>query len=322
MAASTSRATPSSMSRTVFCSRPTIPAARTCRILPLARLPIDTDLGGTFGVVQEFNRLYVAALGSFDRAVYDPSQLTDGKEDSNADRNFNQPAGILRVGYDLNPGLKPFVQIQEDERIHDQQFDRSNLQRNSVGTTAQVGANVDLFGSLTGEMAGGWLLRSYKDPTLPDISGFIANGALIWQATPLTTAKLTAASEVYETIVDGRLGPVQPRRRRRSRSSISAPADRQRAIRLRHRQLCRLVADRRPLFPVRGLDLQPDARGADPRSGAPGLAVRQRARLHVHGDLVSARFAPAAVAFDRGSSFRKRISTALQFRLFPVRQQE
>ena len=172
----------------------------------LARLPINTDLGGTFGVVQEFNRLYVAALGSFDRAVYDPSLLTDGEQSSNADRNFNQPAGILRVGYDLDPGLKPFVQIQEDERIHDQPFDRNDLQRDSIGTTAQVGADVALFGSLTGEMAGGWLFRSYKDPTLPDISGFVANGALIWQATALTTAKLTAASEVYETIVDGASG--------------------------------------------------------------------------------------------------------------------
>ena len=172
----------------------------------LARLPIDTDLGGTLGVVQEFNRLYVAALGSFDSAVYDPSQLTNGEESSNADRSFNQPAGILRVGYDLDPGWKPFVQIQEDERIHDEPYDRNDLQRNSIGTTAQVGADVDLFGSLTGEMAGGWLYRSYKDPTLPDISGFIANGALTWQATALTTARLTAASEVYETIVDGASG--------------------------------------------------------------------------------------------------------------------
>jgi hypothetical protein len=173
----------------------------------LARLPIDTDLGGTFGVVQEFNRLYVAALASFDRAVYDPSLLTNGQEESNSGRNFNQPAGILRVGYDLDPGLKPFVQIQEDERIHDDEpYYGSNLQRDSVGTTAQVGADVDLFGSLTGEMAGGWLVRSYEDPTLPDISGFIANGALTWQATALTTARLTAASEVYETTVAGASG--------------------------------------------------------------------------------------------------------------------
>ncbi len=172
----------------------------------LARLPIDTDLGGTLGVIQTFNRFSVTVKGTFDSAVYDDSLLTNGEESSNADRNFDQYTGILRLAYDLDPGLKPFVEVQEDERIHGEAFDRNGLQRDSVGTTAKAGADVDLFGSLTGEVAGGYVERSYKDPTLPDISGLIADGSLIWQATALTSAKLSAASQVYETIVDGASG--------------------------------------------------------------------------------------------------------------------
>lgn len=167
----------------------------------LARLPINTDIGGTIGVAQEFNRLSFALLGTYDSAQYDKSVLTDGEQVSNAARNFNQTAGILRLSYDLDPGLKPFIQVQQDQRTHP-----LDPQRNSTGTTVQVGGDVDLFGSLTGEMAGGWLVRSYDDPTLPNVSGFIANGQLIWQATPLTTAKLGAASEVYETTVVGASG--------------------------------------------------------------------------------------------------------------------
>jgi len=98
------------------------------------------------------------------------------------------------------------VEVQEDERIHDEQYDRSGLQRSSVGTTGKAGAAVDLFGSLTGEMAVGYTERAYKDPTLPDVAGAIANGSLIWQATPLTTAKFTAASQVYETVLPGTSG--------------------------------------------------------------------------------------------------------------------
>ena len=167
----------------------------------LSRLPINTDLGGTLGVVQEFNRLSFALLGTFDTAQYDNSLLTNGQQVSNATRNFDQTAGILRLSYDIDPGLKPFVQVQEDQRTHELQ-----PQRNSTGTSVQVGGDVDLFGSLTGEMAGGWLVRSYDDPTLPNVSGFIANGELIWQASPLTTAKLGAASAVYETTVVGASG--------------------------------------------------------------------------------------------------------------------
>ena len=172
----------------------------------LAQLPIDTDVGGTLGVIQTFNRLSVSLKGTVDRAVYDDSLLTNGELVSNADRNFNQYAGIMRVGYELDPGLKPFVELEGDERIHDEQFDRSDLQRDSVGASGKVGAAVNLFGSLTGEMAVGYVERTYQDPTLPNVSGVIADGSLLWQATPLTSAKLTATSQVYETVIAGASG--------------------------------------------------------------------------------------------------------------------
>jgi hypothetical protein len=172
----------------------------------LLRLPPNFDLGGTLGVVQTFNRLAVTVKGTFDRNTYYNSVLPDGETSSNGDRNFNQWAGIMRVGYELDPGLRPFIEIQEDERHHDLQFDRNGLERSSVGTTGKIGAVVDLFGSVTGEMAVGYTQRDYKDPTLPNIAGTIVNGALIWQATPLTTAKFNASSQVYETILAGTTG--------------------------------------------------------------------------------------------------------------------
>lgn len=172
----------------------------------LLRLPPNFDLGGTLGVVQTFNRLAVTVKGTFDRNTYYNSVLTDGETSSNGDRNFNQWAGIMRVAYELDPGLRPFIEIQEDERHHDLQFDRNGLERSSVGTTGKVGAVVDLFSTVTGEMAVGYTQRDYKDPTLPDIAGTIANGAIVWQVTPLTTAKFNASSQVYETILAGTTG--------------------------------------------------------------------------------------------------------------------
>jgi len=172
----------------------------------LAQLPANQDVGGTLGLLQQFNRLSLSLKGTIDRATYNPSLLTDGETASNSDRNFDQYAGIFRAGYEIDPGLKPFVEVAIDQRIHDEEFDRSGLQRASTGDSVSVGSAVALFGSLTGEMAVGYLRRSYQDPTLPDIVGPIANGSLTWQATALTTAKLTATSQVYETIVDGASG--------------------------------------------------------------------------------------------------------------------
>jgi hypothetical protein len=169
----------------------------------LASLPIDTTLGGTLGIVQNFNRLIVSLKGTFDRVQYQNSTLTDGETASNADRDLNQYAGIARVGFDLDAGVKPFVEVQQDARVYDQQFDSGGQQRSSLGTSVKAGATVDLFGTLTGAMAVGYLDRTYQDPTLPKLSGLIADGALIWQATALTSAKLTASSLVSESTVPG-----------------------------------------------------------------------------------------------------------------------
>jgi hypothetical protein len=185
---------------------PGSPNLRTNLQAQLAQLPLNFDVGETVGVAQQFNRLSFSLRGTFDRSTYDESLLTDGETSSNADRNFNQYAGIMRAGYELDPGFKPFVELEGDERIHDEQFDRNGLQRDSVGASGKVGAAVDLFGSLTGEMAVGYVERTYQDPTLPNVSGVIADGSLLWQATPLTSAKLTATSQVYETIVAGASG--------------------------------------------------------------------------------------------------------------------
>jgi hypothetical protein len=169
----------------------------------LAKIPVDTTLGGTLGVVQNFNRLIVSLKGTFDRVQYQNSMLTNGESSSNADRDLNQYAGIARVGFDLDAGVKPFVEVQQDARRYDQQFDSGGQQRSSVGTSLKVGATVDLFGTLSGAMAVGYLERTYQDPTLPKLSGAIADGALIWRATALTTAKLTASSQVSESTVPG-----------------------------------------------------------------------------------------------------------------------
>ena len=172
----------------------------------VAQLPPNFDVGWTLGLNQQFNRLTFTLKGTFDRATYDNSILTDGERVTNDDRNFDQTAGILRIGYEIDPGLKPFIEAEVDERVHDDQYDRNDLQRDSVGSSVKVGGVVDLFGTLSGEMAAGYVERVYQDPTLPNIGGPILNGVLIWQATPLTTAKLTATSQISETTLDDASG--------------------------------------------------------------------------------------------------------------------
>ncbi len=169
----------------------------------LARLPIVTTVGTTLGYTQSFNRLEVTAKGTFDRSTWQASTLTDGETSGNDDRNFNQYGGSLRGSWDLKPGIKPFIEVDADTRIHDLTFDRNGERRDSSGVAAKIGTTFEFTRKLTGEASVGYLTRSYVDPALNGIGGITMDASLVYAATALTTVTATAKSTVNEVIVPG-----------------------------------------------------------------------------------------------------------------------
>ena len=169
----------------------------------LAKLPIYTTVGGSLGVGQKFNRFDLSVKGGAERTAYQDSELTDGSTASNKDRNFNQYSGTLRGGYELSPGVTPFVEGSLDKRKHDDAYDASGYQRDSNGVTGKIGTTFELSRLLTGEVSIGVTRRTYDDPRLDKLSGLIGDASLVWTANSLTTVKFTAASSVGESTVAG-----------------------------------------------------------------------------------------------------------------------
>ncbi|MGJ4890706.1 outer membrane beta-barrel protein [Bradyrhizobium sp. HKCCYLRH3099] len=172
----------------------------------LARYPVYTTLGTTVGFDQRFNRLQISAGATADRTSYQQSKLTDGTMTSNDDRNYNQFGGIGRVSYEVTPALKPFVEVQGNTRTYDRQFDRSGYQRDSAGGYAKAGTSFEFTRLLTGELSLGYATRSYTDPRLDRLQGFLTSASLVWSATPLTTARFLSDTQVAETTVAGASG--------------------------------------------------------------------------------------------------------------------
>lgn len=169
----------------------------------LAKLPIFTTVGGTAGVTQTFNRFEVALKGSVDRTAYSDSELTDGTTASNEDRNYVQYGSTLRGSYELTPGVKPFVEVGVDRRVHDSALNCFCELRDSRGNTVKAGSTFELSRLLTGEFSIGYLNRSYDDNTLPELNGLLIDGSLIWTVSGLTTARFTARTTVDETTISG-----------------------------------------------------------------------------------------------------------------------
>src|SRR5436190_1928477 len=172
----------------------------------LARYPVYTTVGGTFGFDQNFNRLQVSGGATVDRTDYQWSKLTDGTSTSNDDRNFTQYGGIGRVSYEVMPGLKPFAEVQGDSRVHDLYLDRNGFARNSSGGYAKAGTSFEFSRLLTGEIAIGWAERNYVDPRLPRLQGLLTTASLVWTATPLTTTKFFADTQIVETTLPSTSG--------------------------------------------------------------------------------------------------------------------
>jgi hypothetical protein len=165
----------------------------------LAELPIFTTIGGSAGIAQRFNRFELAVKGSAERTEYADSKLTDGTTVSNAGRNFEQYGGQARAGYELTPGIIPFVQVEADTRIYDLPIDAGGVKRDSDGISGKAGTTFEISRKLTGEVALGYLVRKYEDPRLQNLAGLLVDASLVWLPTGLTTVKLTAKTSANES---------------------------------------------------------------------------------------------------------------------------
>jgi hypothetical protein len=169
----------------------------------LAKLPVYTTFGGSAGLGQRFSRFDVSIKGDVERTAYQNSELTDGSTASNEDRNYNQYGARLRGGYELMPGVTPFVEVGADTRVHDLETDVFGYRRNSKGVDGNIGTSFEITRVLTGDVSIGYVKRTYDDPRLSDLSGMIGNASLVWSATGLTTVKLSASSSIGESTIPG-----------------------------------------------------------------------------------------------------------------------
>ena len=168
--------------------------------------PIIFSAGGSLGATQKFSRLEVSLRGSFDRTLYGNAHYSDGSTLVLTGTDFNDYGATGRVAYEVSPSLKPFVEASYDERVHDALYDPYGYERNSYGYGGRGGASLKFSELLSGEAAGGYAERDYKDPRLPKLRGPTVDAALVYKPSALTTATLKAATTFNETTVTGASG--------------------------------------------------------------------------------------------------------------------
>jgi len=161
--------------------------------------------GATLGATQRVGYASLNLRSSIDR--YDFADVTTATGSSSQQaRNYTAYGLRLRGGYEVTPGITPFVEVGGDRRVHDLTRDANGYARDSNGLTARVGSTVELARTLTGEASIGYTVRGYEDQRLRTMRAPLLASALTWSISPLTSLTLRADSDVTETTVAGSSG--------------------------------------------------------------------------------------------------------------------
>lgn len=155
---------------------------------------LRTGAGG--GITYKPNRLSLGLKGDVDRRTYDDVELNNGTVLDSEDRNYTAYRLGLRTGYELHPGLEPFVEIEGNKREYDLEQNDSGLQHNTEGYKAYAGVRVEPNPIWSFEGAVGYGHLEAEDPFEPKLDDFIAKASLIWQPSVKTKVTLTAAKDV------------------------------------------------------------------------------------------------------------------------------
>lgn len=173
------------------------------------------QFSGKVGLEYRPSRLRLTLSNETVQRDYDDVATTGGTPINNDDRDRLSNKTTARIGYEYLPETDAFVEIGYNLVRYDQPVDDSGYRRDSNGQRVAIGTEMDFTGVTAGEVFMGWARQDYEDDRLDTFSGLDFGATLRWNATNLTTARLTVSRSIDEVTNSGAAG----------RTSTSARAD-------------------------------------------------------------------------------------------------
>jgi hypothetical protein len=161
--------------------------------------PQNFRTGASAGATWKPNRLSVGGIGEVDRRVYEDAETNSGGIIDNEDENYTAYEVRLRTGYELDPGLEPFVEASVNRRNYDLKINDSGVLHDSSGFRTYLGVRIEPDPIWALEAKLGYGEQEAEDPTIPVQDGLVAQGSLIWRPSALTTFWLTAEKDFSPT---------------------------------------------------------------------------------------------------------------------------
>jgi hypothetical protein len=161
----------------------------------------------SLGITRDVGLVALTLRGDIERTDYSGGTTSTGASLGSEIQNNTRHIAALRATYGSKGSLRPFVEVQASNRDYDDAI-VAGSPRDSVGAAAKVGVVADLGPVLRGEISTGWGVERPEKGALPDISGWLLDGSLVWSPTRLTSVKLDAKTSFEPTTLATSAGAV------------------------------------------------------------------------------------------------------------------
>ncbi len=180
-------------------------------------LPAGTVLDGRpmvqrytgFAEIAKGGRRLVPSLrASFDTTMYgDADTLGGGTVDQSA-RNNTLYLAALRLGYEVSPAWRPFVELEGGVRSYSSSAGVGGNTRDSMRYALRGGAEFGSGDKLNGDIAVGYAAEVFDDAQLETLDGLTVDGSINWSPYRFTTVTAAATTQFVPSTNLGESGSV------------------------------------------------------------------------------------------------------------------
>ena len=171
-----------------------------------AERPANHTFTAGAGATHRFNRVSVRVGGEAARETHDAVRLAGGGTESRGDLDYTRYGLRVRTEIQAGPAFTPYVEGAGGQKHFDETVDSSGYRRSGNWGELTGGLLIDLGEKTKGEVSLGYYRESPDDRRLKDLSGLLANAALMWSPRRLTTIKLDLSTSVDPTSIAGASG--------------------------------------------------------------------------------------------------------------------
>ncbi|MGJ8571630.1 MAG: outer membrane beta-barrel protein [Hoeflea sp.] len=166
------------------------------------------ELRASLGLAKNLGLLRGTTTLDLTRMLHSDATLANGSSVRVNDRDTLGVEVTGRIGYEVSPALVPFLEASVGREKYDKRIDSTGVERSSTTLGARAGAEINLGEKLSGEFAAGYVLRSFDDANLADISGLTVDGELNWSPSRGTDVNVGLATTLETSTATGQSGAV------------------------------------------------------------------------------------------------------------------